>query len=65
MAHPGFDEPFLTARELFVLKLIDWPQLASRYLSRSVVGRLAMLTATIDRVPYSQLTAANSVAWTA
>jgi hypothetical protein len=65
MADPGLDVPFLTTRELFALKLIDWPQLADGYLARSTAGRLAMLTSTIDRVPYSTLTAANSAAWTA
>jgi beta-lactamase class A len=65
MADPGLDTPFLTTRELFVLKLVNWPRLADSYLARSAAGRLAMLTGTIDRVPYSTLTAANSAAWTA
>lgn len=65
MADPGLDVPFLTTRELFVLKLIDWPRLADSYLARDAAGRLAMLTSTIDRVPYSELTAANPAAWTA
>jgi hypothetical protein len=65
MTDPGLDVPFLTTRELFVLKLIDWPRLADSYLARSAAGRLAMLTSVIDRVPYSTLTAANSAAWTA
>jgi beta-lactamase class A len=65
MADPGLDVPFLTTRELFVLKLIDWPRLADSYLARSAAGRLAMLTSTIDRVPYSTLTAAKAAAWTA
>jgi len=65
MADPGLDVPFLTTRELFVLKLIDWPRLADSYLARSAAGRRAMLTSTIDRVPYSTLTAANPAAWTA
>ena len=64
LADPGLDVPFLTTRELFVLKLIDWPQLADSYLARSAAGRLAMLNSTIDRVPYSTLTAARSAAWT-
>jgi hypothetical protein len=65
MADPGLDMPFLTTRELFVLKLLNWPRLADSYLARSAAGRLAMLAGTIDRVPYSALTAANSAAWTA
>jgi beta-lactamase class A len=62
MANPGLDVPFLTTRELFVLKLDDWPALAGRYLALSAVGRQAMLTATIDRVQLSTLEAAG---WTA
>jgi len=65
MADPGLDMPFLTTRELFVLKLIDWPRLADSYLAQTPAGRQAMLTGTVDRVPYSALTAANSAAWTA
>ncbi len=33
MADPALDIPFLTTRELFVLKLDDWPKLAQRYLA--------------------------------
>ena len=33
MADPALDVPFLTTRELFVLKLDDWPKLAQRYLA--------------------------------
>ncbi len=33
MADPALDVPFLTTRELFVLKLHDWPKLAKRYLA--------------------------------
>jgi hypothetical protein len=66
MADPGLDIPFLTTRELFVLKLVNWPRLADSYLAQGAAGRLAMLTGTIDRVPYSALTAAaHSAAWTA
>lgn len=65
MADPALNTPFLTTRELFVLKLIDWPQLADRYLAQTAAGRQAMLTSTIDRVPYSELTAVNATAWTA
>jgi len=65
MADPGLDVPFLNTRELFVLKLIDWPRLADRYLAQTPAGRQAMLTAAIDPVAYSTLTAANAAAWTA
>ena len=64
MAKPSLDEPFLTTRELFVLKLVDWPALANRYLAASPAGRPALLTSTVDTVPYSTLTAADAAAWT-
>jgi hypothetical protein len=49
--------PFLTTRELFVLKLDDWPKLAQRYLARGPAGRQVMLSGTVDRVPLSALPA--------
>jgi beta-lactamase class A len=61
MADPGRDVPFLTTRELFVLKLDDWPRLANRYLALDTAGRTALLAGTIDRVPLSTLSA---VSWT-
>ena len=64
MADPALDTPFLTTRELFVLKLDDWPALASRYLALGAAGRQAMLTGTVDRVPLSALTVAAEKAWT-
>lgn len=64
MADPALDTPFLTTRELFVLKLIDWPSLAGRYLALGSAGRQAMLTGTVDRVPFAALTAVAK-AWTA
>jgi len=63
MADPALDTPFLTTRELFVLKLDDWPSLANRYLALNSAGRLAFLTSTVDRAPLPALTAAAS--WTA
>ena len=62
-AAPTLDTPFLTTRELFVLKLDDWPTLASRYLALDAAGRQALLTGTLDRVPLSALTATEK-AWT-
>ena len=56
MADPALDTPFLTTRELFVLKLDDWPALASRYLALGAAGGQAMLTGTVNRVPLSALT---------
>ena len=64
MADPALDTPFLTTRELFVLKLDDWPSLASRYLALGAAGRQALLTGTVDRVPLSALTVAAEKAWT-
>lgn len=64
MADPHLDVPFLKTRELFVLKLDDWPHLANEYLSlNSTADRLAFLTRTIDRDPLPPLAAAS--AWTA
>ena len=61
MADPAPDVPFLTTRELFVLKLHDWPKLAQRYLAHDTAGRQAMLSSTVDRVPLSALSATG---WT-
>jgi hypothetical protein len=57
MADPALDVPFLTTRELFVLKLDNWPKLAQRYLALDAAGRQAMLSGTVDRVPLSALPA--------
>ena len=55
MADPALDVPFLTTRELFVLKLHDWPTLAQRYLALDAAGQQALLSHTVDRVPLSTL----------
>jgi hypothetical protein len=62
MADPALDVPFLTTRELFVLKLDDWPQLATRYLSLGTAGRLALLAGTVAHYP---LSTADLSKWTA
>jgi Beta-lactamase enzyme family/ORF 12 gene product N-terminal len=62
MTDPALDVPFLTTRELFVLKLDDWPHLADRYLALDAAGRQALLTGTVDRVPLSSLDPSR---WTA
>ncbi|BCJ32735.1 hypothetical protein Athai_02380 [Actinocatenispora thailandica] len=54
-ADPAADLPFLTTRELFVLKGHDYPRLASRYQRLPVPARRAQLAA-IDRVPLSAVT---------
>jgi len=64
MADPALDTPFLTTRELFVLKLDDWPGLATRYLVLSAAGRQALLSGTVDRVPLSALHPAAPTGWT-
>ena len=63
LAEPSLDTPFLSTRELFVLKLVDWPALASRYLAATPSGRQALLASTIDTVPYSTLVTAGKAAW--
>jgi hypothetical protein len=61
MADPALDVPFLSTRELFVLKLDDWPKLAERYLALGASGRLDLLVGTVDHEP---LDAADLSPWT-
>ncbi len=58
------DTPFLTTRELFTLKLVDWPELAQRYLKAGPAARQALLAGAVDKVPYSTLVAAAQQPWT-
>jgi beta-lactamase class A len=62
MADPALDRPFLTTRELFILKLDQWPALANRYIAANQAGRQALLAGTIDPAPLPTLAAAR--AWT-
>ena len=62
MADPALDRPFLTTRELFILKLDQWPTLANRYIAANQAGRRALLASTIDRAPLPAVAAAK--AWT-
>jgi beta-lactamase class A len=62
MADPALDRPFLTTRELFILKLDQWPALANRYIAADEPGRRALLASTIDRAPLPAVAAAQ--AWT-
>jgi len=62
MADPALDQPFLTTRELFILKLDQWPALAERYIAANEAGRRALLASTVDRAPLPALAAAQ--AWT-
>ena len=48
MTDPARDLPFLTTRELFALKLDQWPTLANRYLAADIAGRRALLAETVD-----------------
>lgn len=53
--HPQLDTPFLTTREVFTMKGIDYPRLANRYLD-APAHRLRTLHL-VDQVPRSGLTA--------
>jgi hypothetical protein len=50
----GRDIPFLTTRELFALKSVDYPALASSYLALPPLLRAAKLTG-LDKIPLSRL----------
>ena len=62
MASPALDRPFLTTREIFVLKLDQWPALAQRYVAADEPSRRALLASTVDRAPLPAVAAAE--AWT-
>jgi beta-lactamase class A len=62
MAEPALDRPFLTTREMFILKLDQWPALANRYTAANEAGRKALLASTVDRAPLPAMAAAQ--AWT-
>jgi beta-lactamase class A len=63
MTDPAMDRPFLTTREIFTLKLRQWPALAERYLAADEAGRRALLASTVDRAPLPAVAAAG--AWIA
>ena len=56
MADPARDQPFLTTREFFTLKLDHWPALAGRYIAASQAARRALLARTVDRAPLPAVT---------
>jgi Beta-lactamase enzyme family len=60
MASPALDRPFLTTREIFILKLDQWPTLANRYLAAGEPGRRALLASTVDREPLPPVAAAGT-----
>jgi len=55
MTIPALDRPFLTTREIFVLKLDQWPALAQRYVTAGEPTRRALLASTVDRSPLPAL----------
>ncbi len=62
-ADPALNVPFLKTREMFALKLADWPSLAKRYLALPASKRLGFLRGTVDPIPLGQLRKAAS-SWT-
>jgi beta-lactamase class A len=62
MTSPALDLPFLTTREIFVLKLEQWPALAQRYVAADEPSRRALLASTVDRAPLPAVEEAGS--WT-
>jgi beta-lactamase class A len=62
MASPALDLPLLTTREIFTLKLSQWPALANRYLTADEPGRQALLSTTVDQAPLPAVASAGS--WT-
>jgi hypothetical protein len=56
------DRPFLTTREIFVLKLDQWPSLAHRYLAADEPSRRALLASVVDRAPLPAV--ATAATWT-
>lgn len=52
--HANLDIPFLTTRELFALRSVDYPSLADSYLADSTAQRTAEL-GTLDQIPLSEL----------
>ena len=63
MTSPALDLPLLTTREIFVLKLRQWPALAARYVAADEPGRRALLASTVDQAPLPAVAAATT--WTA
>jgi len=59
MASPALDRPFLTTRQIFILKLDQWPALAKRYLTADESGRRALLASTVDQAPLPAVAAAS------
>jgi beta-lactamase class A len=62
MTSPAMNRPFLTTREIFVLKLHQWPSLARRYIAADEPSRRALLSSIVDRAPLPTVASAGS--WT-
>ena len=60
MASPALDRPLLTTREIFVLKLRQWPALATRYIAADEPSRRALLASTVDRAPLPAVASAGA-----
>ena len=60
MASPALDLPLLTTREIFVLKLHQWPALAQRYINGDEASRRALLASTVQRAPLPPVASAGS-----
>ncbi|WP_405395767.1 serine hydrolase [Microbispora hainanensis] len=54
--HTALNRPFLTTRELFLLKGADYPRLAKKYLSLDRARRYRYLATTVARTPLSAVT---------
>ena len=61
MADPSRDEPFLTTREMFILKLDRWPSLGTQYAGANQASRRALLAGSVDPAPLPS----GAEAWTA
>ncbi|XVQ88006.1 serine hydrolase [Microbispora siamensis] len=53
--HAALNRPFLTTRELFLLKCADYPRLAKKYLSLDRSGRYRYLATTVGRTPLTEV----------
>jgi hypothetical protein len=51
--HAALNVPFLTARESLLLKIINYPALANRYLSLAPAQRAAFLASSVDPLPFN------------
>jgi beta-lactamase class A len=60
MVSPALDQPFLTTREIFTLKLDQWPALAKRYIAADEPARRGLLATIVDRAPLPAAAAAGS-----